>query len=326
MAAHDIIAIGGSLGAADALARIFADFPSDLPAAVFVVVHVGPHVSDLASRLKRRSALPVVTGRDGIPVEPGRIVVAPADRHLLVLDGVVRLGLGPRENMTRPAVDPLFRSAALSYGPRVIGVVLSGLLNDGVAGLAAVKQFGGLAVVQNPADARADSMPLEALRSCEVDYRAPAAELGGVLAQLAREPAAAAQPIPPELAFEVDIALGRAIDSPILARIADPSPLSCPQCGGVLSEIRSKPPLRFRCQVGHAFTAEALDQEKEGSVDEALRVALRIIEERAALVDRMAREARANGHVRSAPFYDKRSKEMRGYADTIRHAVLHPKD
>jgi two-component system, chemotaxis family, protein-glutamate methylesterase/glutaminase len=319
---RDIVVVGGSLGAIDALRCICRDLPAALPAAVFVVVHVGQFGVDLAGGLAGQALLPVATAQDGTPIEPGKIFVAPADRHLLLVDGTIQLGLGPRENMARPAVDPLFRSAAVSYGPRVIGVVLSGLLNDGAAGLAAVKQCGGLAVVQNPADARADSMPLRALQSCDVDYRAPVAGLGGLLARLAREPAGPPVPIPREIRLEVDIALGRPIDAPTLAGIADPSPLSCPQCGGVLSEIRSKPPLRFRCQVGHGFTADVLDRQQEGSIDEALRVALRIIEERASLADRIAADARANGHTKTAPIFEERSRELRGYAQTIREAVL----
>src|SRR5438477_4528718 len=142
------------------------------------------------------------------------------------------------------------------------------MLNDGAAGLAAVKQCGGLTVVQNPADARADSMPLGALRASDVDYRASAAELGGLLAKLVQEPAGPPVPIPPEIGLGVEIGLGRALDTPTLSKIAHPVALSCPSCGGVLSEVRDKPPLRYRCQVGHAFTAEVLEREQLGAVDE----------------------------------------------------------
>ena len=324
MASRDIIVIGGSLGAIDALRRICAGLPSDLPAAVLVVIHIGQQHWNPVSSL-RHCSLRVVAAEDGAPVERGMMYVAPPAHHLLVIDGAVRLGRGPRENMARPAIDPLFRSAAVRYGPRVIALVLTGMLNDGAAGLAAVKQCGGLTVVQNPADARADSMPLGALRASDVDYRASAAELGGLIAKLVQEPAGPPVPIPPEIGLEVEIALGRALDTPTLRKIGHPVALSCPSCGGVLSEIEAKPPLRFRCQVGHAFTADILEREQLGPVDEALRVALRIIEERATLADRMAEDARANGHLKSAPMFEARSKEIRGYAETIRHAILDPK-
>jgi two-component system chemotaxis response regulator CheB len=320
---RDIIVVGGSVGAVDVLQRVCAELPADLPAAVLVVVHVGMMGLDLlAGILDQGCPLHAVTASDGQIIQPGTLYVAPANHHLLVLDGVTRLGRGPRENMARPAIDPLFRSAALSHGPRVIGVVLSGWLNDGAAGLAAIKHCGGITVVQNPLDARADEMPRSALSTLEVDYRAAAADLGSLLAKLAREPAGEPLSCPPELGVEVDIALGHVGDSAAIRQLADPVPLSCPACGGVMSEIRDKRPLRFRCQVGHAYTAETLAEEKEGSTDEALRVALRIIEERAVLLEKMAREARSTGRARSEALFNERVSELRRHAGTIRRAGL----
>jgi two-component system chemotaxis response regulator CheB len=286
MASRDIIVIGGSLGAVDALRRVCADLPSDLPAAVFVVMHFGQHDWNPVSSLQHATALRVVVAQNGAPVERGIMYAPPPAHHLLVIDGAIRLGRGPRENMARLAIDPLFRSAAVSYGPRVIGLVLTGMLNDGAAGLAAVQQCGGVTVVQNLADARAASMPLGALQTSDVDYRATAGEF-------AREPAGPSVPVPPEIGLEVEIALGSASDTPTLRKIGNPVELSCPSCGGVLSEIDAKPPLRFRCQVGHAFAADVLEREQHTPLD--LRVALRVIEERATLADSMAADAGANG-------------------------------
>ena len=326
MPSRDIIVIGGSAGALTAVRRICADLPPDLPAAVFVVVHIGQQNWNLANSLDRCGSLRVVNAEDGMSVERGSMYLAPSDHHLLLLEDTIRLGRGPRENMSRPAIDPLLRSAAVSYGRRVIGVVLTGMLNDGAAGLAAVKQCGGVTVVQNPGDAQAASMPLGALRATDVDYRAPVTDLGGLLDRLAREEAGPPVPVPPELGLEVEIALGHAIDTPTLQKIADPVAISCPTCGGVLSEIRQQPPLRYRCQVGHSFTAEIVEQEQFTPVDEALRLALRIIEERATLADRMAQDASAAGRHKSAAMFEERSKEMRRYTETIRQAVLRPKD
>jgi two-component system chemotaxis response regulator CheB len=201
---HDIIVIGGSTGALDVLRQIFTDLPANLPAAIFVVRHVASDGGDmLADILDAAGPLAVKTAVEGDVIENGHAYTAPAGRHLLVDNGIIRLGLGPRENMVRPAVDPLFRSAALSYGPRAIGVVLSGVLDDGAAGLAAVKRCGGLTVVQDPADAEADDMPLNALDACNVDYRAPAGKLAQVLTQLTNEPAPPATPVPGDIALEV---------------------------------------------------------------------------------------------------------------------------
>ena len=322
MATRDIIVLGGSTGAVEAIRRLCADLPPDLNAAVFTVLHIGGGPDLLAGMLNEAGPLSATTAEDGAPIERGKIYVAPADHHLVLAGEVIRLGRGPRENLTRPAIDPLFRSAAISHGPRVIGVVLTGLLNDGAAGLAAVKQCGGVTVIQNPADAEAADMPLSALRALDVDYRAPVSDMGALLATLSREPAGPAVAVPPSLELEVEIALGRASDTPTIMTFADPVALSCPSCGGVLSEMRAKPPLRFRCQVGHAFTAEVLDQQKEGSTDEALRVALRIIEERATLADKMAADGRANGRQKSAAMLEARSKEFRHYADVIRKGLI----
>lgn len=325
MVTRDIIVIGGSTGAVAALQRLCADLPADLQASVAIVVHVGQHGLDqLAAMLDASGPLPVVTAKDGAAIQRGRIYVAPADRHLLLLDGVARLGSGPRENMTRPAVDPLFRSAAISYGPRVIGVVLTGMLDDGAAGLAAVKQCGGVAMVQNPSDAEAAGMPNAALRACAVDYRTSVADLGRQLALLTREAAGPAGPPPPEIALEVDIAWGDTADSRVVRRIADPSTLSCPSCDGVLSEIKSRPPLRFRCQVGHAFTAESLEHEQGHASDAALRVALRILDQRASLTERMVEDARASGRNQTTALFEERAQEYRAQAETIRQSLLRP--
>jgi two-component system chemotaxis response regulator CheB len=266
--------------------------------------------------------LPVREAENGLPIENGHVYLAAPDHHLLLFAGHMMLGRGPRENMVRPAIDPLFRSAALHYGPRVIGVVLSGLLSDGAAGLNAIKRCGGVALVQDPSDAIADEMPRRALETTTVDLCVPGVQLGDVLSDLVREQAGTALPIPPEVRLEVEIAAGERIDSERLGEIADPAPLTCPSCGGVLSTMKPAYPLRFRCQVGHAFTADVLAKEQESRVDEALRVALRIIEERAELVHRMAEDGRQSGRPAVAQMYDARAAEYRKYADLIRRVVL----
>ena len=320
---HDIIAIGGSTGSLEALQSICAGLPVDLPAAVFVVVHTAEGSTNLmASILGNVCALSVKTAEDGEPIRSGQVYVAPAGYHLLLAgDGVV-LGRGPRENMSRPAVDALFRSVAVRHGTRAIGLVLTGMLDDGAAGLAAIKRCGGIAVVQDPADCRADAMPLAALAACNVDYRAPADRLGALLARLSREPSGAMVPAPPDLLLEVEIAAGRLSDAETMARLATPVALSCPECSGVLSQINDGGRLRFRCQIGHGFTAELLEVEQRRGVDFALGVALRVIEERVTLTGKMAAEARQRGHNASAGNIEARTIEYRGYAEVIRRAVL----
>jgi two-component system chemotaxis response regulator CheB len=323
MSNRDVIVIGGSSGAVAPLKAILGALPRHLPAAVFVVLHIPARSIGLLSTIASAAGpLPARQVEEGMLIERGQVYIAAPNHHLIVTEGQNRHGRGPRENMVRPAIDPLFRSAAMSYGPRVIGVVLSGLLSDGASGLNAIKRCGGVAVVQDPEDAIADEMPRRALEATVADLAIPGAKLGDVLVDLARQAAGPAVPIPPEIWIEVDIAMGERVDSEVLKKIADPAALTCPACSGVLSAVRTGHPLRFRCQVGHGYTAHALAKEQEGSVDEAMRVALRIIEERAELVARMAAEGRGSGRRAVAEMYEERAQEYRRYAETLRKAVL----
>lgn len=322
MARRDVIAIGGSLGAVDAVKQLLRDLPTGFDASIFVVIHVGARGKNLlAGIFGEHAAMPVSTATDGERVKQGHAYIAPADHHLLVMDGVMRLGRGPRENLSRPALDPLFRSVGICYGPRAIGVVLSGRLNDGAAGLADLKRCGGMAVVQNPGDAIAPDMPLGALSAAKVDYRAPLADLPSLLPRLASDEAGPPPPVPEEIRLEVDIALGRRVDPARIGSIADPVQLSCPACGGVLSQVRNWPPLRFRCQVGHAYTSEALAETPRNAVDEALRLALRIIEERVTLSEKMAEDADRSGLNAAAAVNRRRAEEGREHAEVLRRSL-----
>lgn len=320
---RNIIVIGGSSGATAPLKAILGALPADLPAAVFIVLHIPARsIGILATVAAAAGRLPVHQAADGMPIVLGNVYLAVSDHHLILTKGRMKLGRGPRENMARPAIDPLFRSAAVAYGSRVIGVILSGLLNDGASGLEAVKRCGGLALVQDPADAIADEMPRSAMQTTTVDLSVPSARIGDVLSELAREPAGPGVPIPPDIRLEVDIAAGERVDTEVMQRLADPAALTCPSCGGVMSLVRDSKPLRFRCQVGHSMTANVLAKKQENAVDEALRVALRVIEERAELVTRMAQDGRISGRRVVAELYEERAEEYRRYADTIRRAVL----
>lgn len=324
---RNIIVVGGSAGASLVLRRIFAELPADLEASVFAVTHFqsrGPEA--LRELLTSTSGLPIDVAIDGQPIECGRVYLAAADRHLLVGRDVIRLGVGPRENMMRPAVDPLFRSAALAYGPRVVGLVLSGYMDDGASGLAAIKARGGVALVQNPLDAEVASMPEAALAAAEADATLNVAEMAGALCELARSPAPPFEGKPdPSLELEVRIAGGVRSGSEALARVADPTVLTCPTCHGVLSELKTGP-LRYRCQTGHAFNAGSALAAQQNGVDEALLIALRVMEERVTLVSRMAKEAREHGRDSLAEVYERRAQEYDRYAVTLRDAAARTLD
>lgn len=318
-----MLLIGGSAGAVAPLRTILAALPADLPASVIVLLHMSANGTGIFATVASLSCrLPACHAEDGMVLRPGQVYVAQPNRHLLVAEGQLRLGSGPRENSARPAIDPLFRSAAIAYGPRAIGVILSGMLNDGASGLAALKQSGGIALVQAPKDAEAPDLPLAALEATPVDLSAAAVDLAAAIVQHVHEEPGPAVEVPPEIHLEVEIAAGGRITPDKVAEIAAPVPITCPDCGGVLSEVKGGWPLRFRCQVGHAYTGRALLARQEAQVDEAMRVALRIIEERAELVGRMGRNAERAGRSAMAQMYQDRAEEYRVHADTLREGVI----
>jgi len=323
MGKRDVIAIGGSLGSVTAVKQLLAELPTEFSPSIFIVIHVGAHGNNLlADAFAEQAAMPVTTAIDGEKVQQRHAYVAPADRHLLVIDNVIRLGRGPRENLARPAIDPLFRSVGAGYGPRAVGVVLSGMLNDGASGLADLKRCGGKTVVQSPRDAEAPDMPLGALAATDVEFRSSLADLPFLLETLCDEDVETDWHVPPDIPLEIDIALGRASDTATIAKIADAAPLSCPSCGGVLSQVRVSPPLRFRCQVGHAFTAEVLSSRGDDTITAAVRVALRVIEERVTLSEKMAEDARNAGRRAAAEVNERRAEEGRRYAQVLRRGLL----
>ncbi|PYP79198.1 MAG: chemotaxis protein CheB [Gemmatimonadetes bacterium] len=330
MPGHDVIVLGASAGGVEALSAVIAGLPADLHAAVCVVIHLRPEASSrLAAVLARVTRLPVIPARNRMALRRGVVHVGVPDLHLLIEadgdDGRVRLVRGPRENRTRPAVDPLFRSAALAFGPRVIGVVLSGALDDGTAGLWAVKDRGGIAVVQDPDDAAVPSMPSSALAEVAVDHVAPAREIGPLLGRLAREAAPAQVPVgkqpADELAREVGIA---AIDEAAHARserYGDPSRFTCPDCGGVLWELSGEGPLRFRCEVGHAHSAATLAETQTEAAEAAMWSALRALEDKAELARQRSIAATGRGLAASAALFTAEEQAAQQHAAAIR-AVL----
>jgi two-component system chemotaxis response regulator CheB len=298
--------------------------PRDLPAAVFVVLHLpADSRSNLPWILERSGELPVAHARDREPIAPGRAYVAPPDLHLLVEHGHVRTTRGPRENRHRPAVDALFRSAAVVYGPRVVGVVLSGALDDGTAGLSAIKQRGGLAVVQDPADALVSGMPASALEYVRVDHRAPAAEVGPLLERLVRVPAPDASAYPVPRIMEVEHAMAKLDITAVEGEYpsGELSALTCPECTGPMWEILDGDLLRFRCRVGHAYTAESMADGQEDAIEETLWAALNRVEEGALVAERLAARAAEHGRERVAARFARTAEHSRHRAAHIRKAL-----
>jgi two-component system chemotaxis response regulator CheB len=324
MPTHDIIVIGASAGGVEALRATVGALPADLPAAVFVVLHLPPEPpSLLPTILQRYGHLPATHANDREPIEPGRVYVAQPDCHLIVEYGHVRAVHGPKENRHRPAVDPLFRSAARSYGPRVQGVILTGNLDDGTAGLRAIKQRGGVAIVQDPMEALYPGMPSSAIRNVAVDHIMPLADIPELLVRLAHEPAqdSAIFPVPKELDIETRIATMEANDVEHVSKIGQPSMFTCPECHGTLWEMQDSNLLRFRCQVGHAYTVDSMMADQTEAVERALWAALRALEERVALTRRLANRARENNHPQSAIRFAESTEETEQHAAVIKQIL-----
>lgn len=327
MAERNIIVIGCSVGGVEALQRLVGRLPRNLPAAVFVVLHLAPQsTSMLPTILSRAGELPASHPKDGEPIRMGHIYVAPPDNHLLLENGKMRVMRGPRENRHRPAVDPLFRSAARWYGPRVIGVVLTGALDDGTAGLSSIKKRGGIAIVQDPADAFCGDMPRSAMKNVEVDYVASIDHIPELLQQLAPTKVAEnGTGKSSRLIKETEIA---EIDMDAIEdenRPGVPSSFACPECGGVLWEQDGEQILRFRCRVGHAYTANSLGVEQTEAVEGALWAAMRALEEGASLARRMAATAaRGNREMLESRFLERAEAKMQ-QAEVLRRLIMESK-
>ncbi|RVD69782.1 MAG: chemotaxis protein CheB [Mesorhizobium sp.] len=311
-----VIVIGASAGGVEPLKLIVSDLPADLPAAVFVVLHVG-QVSYLAEILDRAARLKTSVARNGATFKSGNVYVAPPGFHLLLHGDHMMLRRGPRENLARPAIDPLFRSAALSYGASVIGVLLSGSLSDGTAGLRAIKAVGGLAVVQHPSDTLVPAMVRSALHHVDVDHCLPAAQLGGLLARLAAEPAGKTLPAPSSVRLEAAVAAQEHSTMKKEDRLGELSVFTCPECHGPLWEIEDGDMLRYRCHTGHAFTADAMMEAQAVEADEILWSLLRSHQQRAEFTRRMAEREKTKGRSQFATQWDKRAKEYEADARVI---------
>jgi two-component system chemotaxis response regulator CheB len=322
MPGHDIIVIGASSGGVEVLTSLASRLPETLPAAIFVVLHVRPDVpSLLPAILNRVGALPAAHAVDGEPIRAGRIYVAPPGKQLYLHKRRVAVELGPRENMHRPAIDPLFRTAAHHHGSRVIGVIASGALDDGTAGLQAVKEAGGIAVVQDPADAACASMPAHAMARVTVDHCVKAADLAALLVHLVGVPSpdpVVRMQVPLETYEEVAGTAERAVTG---ANFGVESGLTCPECSGILREVRDGDVLRFRCRVGHAYTSQTMLEAQGEAVEKALWTAVRSLEERAILIGKLAENARGRGHDGVAGLFNDRSLALGRDVEMLRDLI-----
>jgi two-component system chemotaxis response regulator CheB len=319
-----VVVVGASAGGIEALRELASGFPVDFPAAVCVVLHTSPQAPGmLDSILSRSGRLPATNACDRERLEPGRIYVAPPDCHLLVEPGRVRVTKGPRENRFRPAIDPLFRSAAQVFGPGAVGVILTGNLGDGTAGLWAIKQLGGTTVVQDPADALFPAMPRNALSNVRIDHVVPLSRIPPLLVRLTSEevPAPTAPRVPESVEVEMKIAK-EAIPLDVgLENIGEPSTFACPECHGVLMRLRDGGPIRFRCHTGHAYSIDSLAIGISEGIEEALWNTIRALEEGDMLLRTLGEHARSHNGADAAALLT-RAAEIKRQSEALRKIVM----
>jgi two-component system, chemotaxis family, protein-glutamate methylesterase/glutaminase len=328
---HNIIVIGTSAGGMEALTRLLAPLPEDLPAAIFVVQHLGVDSSAnvLVNRLSNLTRLTCVVAEHGTHISNGAVYMAPADHHLLLTRDHILVARGPRENQFRPSIDPLFRSASAFYGSQVIGIILTGFMNDGLVGMDCVKRSGGITVVQDPADAEYPDLPRNVLRHIQADHVLPVNDMGNLLLQLVHQQSMDSMTVPPDIILEAKIAQRIMINSENadiseLDKVGKRVPYSCPECGGALWELTQKNSSvpRFRCHTGHAYTDETLLQGMNSALEETLWVAMRNLEERRSMLMNMANQNGQNfNNSKWANVQRERADEMKIHIERIRRIL-----
>ena len=319
---HHIITIGTSAGGIQALKTLIDRLPRNFNAAICIVQHLSGEVaSSLPAVLARSARLSVAFARDRETIEPGRIYLAPPDFHLIVKPSYLRVIRGPRENRMRPAIDPLFRSAAVAYRSYATGVILTGMLDDGTAGLQAIADCGGMTIVQDPVDAAYSSMPKSAIANVNVDRIAPLADIAKILEERVRQTPKMVEEVPGDLLLEAPITQHAITKPETMATIGQPVAHSCPSCGGPLWQITQGRSLRYRCHVGHAFTGHTLVEEQSEATEKALWIALRTLEERSRLLINMSDRYAKNGAGSLAKVHRERAQEAAEHAISIRNLI-----
>jgi two-component system, chemotaxis family, protein-glutamate methylesterase/glutaminase len=321
---RDIIVIGSSAGGIEALQALVSGLPADLPAALMTVQHMTPHFpSRLPQILSRAGPLPAMHPQDGDPIQHGHIYVAPPDYHLTLTYGQIQVRKGPKEHGTRPAIDPLFQSAARAYGPRVVGVILTGLLDDGTAGLIAVKVEGGIAVVQDPAEASFAAMPRSALRYLKVDYCLALEEIPPALVRLAQPPVTMREG--EMMADTLDRAcdlIRQEVAAVERGELVDcPTTTSCPDCGGTIWRIQEGELTQFQCREGHRYAPNSFLAEHAVTLERVMWTAARMLEERASLAREQAYTARQRHDQAGVESWEREAREAQRNAELIRQML-----
>jgi two-component system chemotaxis response regulator CheB len=322
-----IIVIGASAGGINALCELVAQFQKEIDAAIFIVLHLSRRgVGDyLKHRLQQYTELTCHLATDELAIEKGNIYIAQPDFHLIVKKGVCKLTDGTQENRWRPSIDVLFRSAAAAYGEQVIGVMLTGLLDDGTSGMIAIKRSGGLCMVQDPNEAEYPEMPLSVLNNVEVDYSVPLAQMGFIISEHIRTAVWHNTPIPADVLAEAELAEKVVTSIAAVAEIGSHSLYACPDCGGGLWEKEDNGFKRYRCHIGHTYSQLDLMKKQQEQVESTLWIALRMMEERRNLLKRIADKERKNGLNILSADHQERAEELEQHIDILKKIIFRAK-
>lgn len=289
-----IIVVGASAGGFKAVSELLSVTPEGLNTAILVVIHLAQasQAQIIQQYFEKNTSYKCIIPSNNEPVKAGNVYFAPPDNHMLVKDNQIKLIKGPHENRWRPSVDVLFRSAAAAYNSKVIGIVLSGMLDDGTSGMYAIKRCGGVCIVQEPTDAEYPDMPLNVLNNMDVDHRVPVKEMGYIIDDILSKPEPEAFDVPPEIKLETEITERIVSEIDELAKLGTHSKYTCPDCGGGLYQVNNEPLLRYRCHTGHVYTADTLLHKQNEELEESVWISIRMLEERRNLLLQMAGKPR----------------------------------
>jgi len=323
-----IITIGASAGGLNSVIELMAGVTEEMDAAVFVVLHASnfAYTGAVVQRLQKNSVFTCKLAEHNENIQSKHLYLAVPDQHLLIKRGKVLLGRGPVENRYRPSIDVLFRSAAVAYTSRVIGIILTGLLEDGTTGMQIIKECGGTCIVQDPDEAEYPDMPKSVLRFVNVDYCTTLQRIGIILQEKVRNGVPGPAPVPAHIAKEAEIAERVVIGIENMEALGERSAYSCPDCGGGLWEIKEGGLTRFRCYTGHMYTADELQESKRRELENTFWVALRILEERRNLLSKMAEEEKSKGWEHSARHKAERADELEVHIERIKEILFHATD
>jgi len=319
-----VIVIGSSAGGIKAVNQLIGKLPPNLPVAIFIVIHLSKNsqADILRQQFQRNSSYKCLIAANGQPITAGNIYIAPPDRHLFIKHGIVRLTNGPHENRWRPSIDVLFRSAAAAYDSKVIGIILSGLLNDGTSGMLAIKRSGGTCIVQEPGEAEFDDMPRSVLSSVKVDYRVLVDDMGYVIDEVLSQPQKDLMPIPEDVKIEAEITERMISSIDEMQKIGDHSNYTCPDCGGGLWEIKNETPARYRCHTGHVYTESTLAEKQNEALEESLWVSVRMLEERRSLLLNIAGRENERYNEQTGVAYKQRAEELTIHIERLKALLV----